>query len=279
MRSPRAPRPAPRDHADASARPGAGPASTGRRTAAPACREPRPDRGVHLVPVAEPVHQPGVARLGGGVRAAVQQRPQPVRVGRPPGRDQPQRVGVDRAGQLPPATRGAPGSARCAGSGRRRSCTRAAARTAARPPACPAPRAGMSSPRPRPAARPPAGLQPDLAEGRGQRVRGEVCPGPVEALGPRHGRLAAAGERLDPEPELLHRGPGQHAADLADQPDHPRVLARLVQRPQRRPELSPAPGAQPVERVVRAPAVTGTSVRSSSSRTGVRAGSADTSPG
>ena len=62
--------------------------------------------------------------------------------------------------------------------------------------------------------------------------------------------LPLRGEGGDAEPQLLHGGPGQRTADLGDQADHPRVVTRLVQRPQGRPQLPPAAVAQPVQWVV-----------------------------
>jgi hypothetical protein len=96
---------------------------------------------------------------------------------------------------------------------------------------------------------PAAGLQPDLVERRGQYIARHV-PRAFEALRPRHRGLAARRERLYAEPQLLHRRPRQRPAHLGDQPDHAPVLARLVQGAKSRPQLAPAAGAQPCDRIV-----------------------------
>ena len=68
-------------------------------------------------------------------------------------------------------------------------------------------------------------LQPDLAEGGGQDVGGQILAALTEALGPGHGRLAARRERLHAQPQLLAEGPRQ-PTDPGDQPDHPAVRRR-----------------------------------------------------
>ena len=97
----------------------------------------------------------------------------------------------------------------------------------------------------------PAGLEPDLVERGREHVAGHRAGPLVERLGPRQGRLAAGREGEHGQPQLLHRRPGQRAADLGDQPDDASVVGGLVQGPQGRAEPVTAAGAQPGQRVVR----------------------------
>ena len=95
-----------------------------------------------------------------------------------------------------------------------------------------------------------ARLQPDLVERGRQHVTAQPAGILTERLGPGDGGLAIGGKRLDADPQLLHDRPGQRPADLDEQPDDPRILARLVQRSQCRAEQPASAGPQPGQRIL-----------------------------